>query len=500
MKVSIRIRLILAMNALVVAVGAAVGWVGVEVTGSAVEHRLVDAPAANAAGLFETMRLPLSDTMMQRLRQILGAHVLAVPASGPLPAASSLSDDEEHEVVRRLATEPAARSVTLGGTAYLVGRATAARWSDSDDRPDRFALYVLVPERQVKAARGAAAGTIVWVTLASIATATVLALWLSTSITRPLRGLARRMQHLAADAARQDEARLPSLVGQGRALAAERGAGAAAGPAEIAALAASFDDLLGRLEAARGQLARSARLAALGQLAASVAHELRNPLSGIRMNAQVLAEELARSGRSDESLDRILREAERMQGDLDELLGLAAGKADARDAPLNPAALAAVRLEDAAESVLGLLKARCRHARVEAVRDWGPDVPAVRGDEALLRQVVTNLVLNAVDAMPAGGRVVLATRRTAAGGVRFTVADSGAGVRVSDGQDVFDPFVSTKPGGVGLGLYVCRRNVERHGGRIGYTSGAQGTTFWFELPAADPPAGRPVDAVRAPPP
>ncbi len=500
MRLSIQSRLILAMNVLVVAVGVAVGWVGVEVTGSAVEHRLVDAPAANAAGLFETMRLPLSDTMMSRLHQVLGAHVVAAPAEGPLPAASSLPDDEEHEVVRRLAQEPAARSVTLGGTTYLVGRATAARGGDSEGRPDRFALYVLVPERQVKAAKEAAAGTIVWVTLASIATATVLALWLSTTITRPLRGLARRMRHLSADAARQPARQDLAGGDGGQSLAAERGTGAAAAPAEIAALAASFDDLLGRLEAARGQLARSARLAALGQLAASVAHELRNPLSGIRMNAQVLAEELARAGRSDESLDRILREAERMQGDLDELLGLAAGKADARDAPLDPASLAAVRLEDAAELVLGLLGARCRHARVETACDWDPGVPAVRGDEALLRQVVMNLVLNAVDATAAGGRVVLATRRTAEGGVRFTVADSGAGVRMSDGQDVFDPFVSTKADGVGLGLYVCRRNVERHGGRIGYTSGAEGTTFWFELPAADPAAGRPVDAARAPPP
>jgi two-component system sensor kinase FixL len=87
--------------------------------------------------------------------------------------------------------------------------------------------------------------------------------------------------------------------------------------------------------------------------------------------------------------------------------------------------------------------------------------------------------------MPAGGVVTASTRAGEHGTVRFSVSDTGKGVHVPDGTDVFEPFVTTKPGGVGLGLYVCRRNVERHGGRIGYDSSAEGTTFWFELPAAD---------------
>jgi len=479
MKLSIQSRLLLAMNLLVVAVGAAVGWVGVEVTGNAVEHQFVDDPAANAAGLFETMRLPLSDAMMYRLHQVLGAHVVAIPAGGPLPAASSLPRDAAHEVARSLVKVPETRHLTIAGTAYLVGRAHAARGGDSEGRPDRFDLYVLVPATHVEVAKQAATRTILWVTLASVATATVLAIGLSLSITRPLRGLARRMSRVAADAA------------HGTTTGTERRGAHGPAPAEIAALAGSFEDLLGHLETARRGLARSTRLATLGQLAASVAHELRNPLSGIRMNAQVLAEELARSGRSDESLDRIVREADRMQLQLDELLGLAVGKADTREGPLDRTALPTVRIEDIAESVLGLLEARCRHARIEIVRRWAADAPAIRGNETMLRQVVMNLVLNAVDAMPAGGRVTLATQRTGVG-VRFTVADSGAGVRVPDGQDLFDPFVSTKPDGVGLGLYVCRRGIERHGGRIGYASSDEGTTFWFELPE--------VDATRSPSP
>jgi len=65
------------------------------------------------------------------------------------------------------------------------------------------------------------------------------------------------------------------------------------------------------------------------------------------------------------------------------------------------------------------------------------------------------------------------------------VTDTGSGAHVPDGADLFDPFVTTKSDGVGLGLYVCRRNIERHGGRIGYESSDTGATFWFELPVAD---------------
>jgi len=115
----------------------------------------------------------------------------------------------------------------------------------------------------------------------------------------------------------------------------------------------------------------------------------------------------------------------------------------------------------------------------------GADVPPVRAGETQVRQVVGNLLLNALDATPPGGTVTLATRhRPEERTVRFTVADTGPGVRVPEGEDLFDPFVTTKTDGVGLGLYVCRRNVEACGGHIDYDSGQEGTRFWFDLPAA----------------
>jgi len=470
MNLSIRIRLILAMNLLVVGVGVAVGWAGVTMAGRVIEHRLVDESARSAAGIFASVRLPLSDAMMSRLGQILDAQVAAGPLDSREITATSLPEDQAADLRSKLAQGDLPRRATLAGRAYLVGTAAVADRGPAPEAPGRAILYLLVPESQVAAAKQASQRTLTWVTIAAIVAATLVAFWLSATILRPIRRLAARMDEISE---RASEDGFPGASDD----AAEKG------PAEIVRLARSFERLLARLAEARAKLARSAGLATLGQLSASMAHELRNPLSGIKMNAQVLADELAKAGRSDSGLDRIIREADRMNLYLEELLELAAG--DARpEAPHDLASLPRVRLDDVCESVLALVERRCQHAGVAVRRQWDPAACAVRADEPQIRACLLNLVLNALDAMPAGGVMTVATRPADGGAVRFSVSDSGAGVRVPEGTDVFEPFVTTKSGGIGLGLYVCRRNVARHGGRIGYDSSDGGATFWFELPAA----------------
>lgn len=472
MSLSVRFRLLLAMNALVIAVGMAVGWAGIEVAGRAIERRLVDESAQNAAGIFRTMQLPLSDLMLSRLRQILGAEVAAGPFDQLEIDATSLPEPEAQALLSRIAQGPLPRRVTLVGKTYFVGTAAVAARQPGPPVRGRMCLYLLVPESQVEAAKQASERTLLGVTFAAIVAATLLAFWLSSTILRPIRRLAGRMDVLSERASEEG-------------FSGERDAASEKGPAEIARLAKSFDRLLARLEEARRKLARSARLATVGQLSASIAHELRNPLSGIQMNARVLADEMAKAGLSDSSLDRIIREADRMNLYLEELLSLAGGNTPEHDRPHDLEQLPQVCLDEVGDSVVTLLAGRCRHGGVEVRCQWDTDAVRVRADETQIRQVILNLVLNALDAMPAGGTVTLATRPGDKGTVRFSVADTGKGVRSPDSGDVFDPFVTTKPGGVGLGLYICRRNVERHGGRIGFDSSDHGATFWFELPTSD---------------
>ena len=470
MRLSIRSRMILSMNLLVAVVGLAVGVAGIEVATSQVERRLVEESASNAAELFSTQNLPLdSDALMSQSAKLLGAETATLAPEGERVLSSSVPADRRDELDRQLASKgPAPSVVSLAGERYRVGSAIIRRPAvPPAHEPRRRRLILLVPEQRVLAAQRQVAGGIAALTLLAILIATAVAFWLSTSVARPIRRLADRMDRLGA--ASENAAHEPSEPHR------------PAGPGELVRLARSFDELLARLAAARSQLDRSARLAGLGQLAASVAHELRNPLSGIKMNARVLADELGPEAAAKTSLDHIIREIDRMDLYLQELLSLASDSAGPAEAapPVEP-----VELAEQVRSVIALVSGRCEHAGVKVATEFQPAAPAM-GDAGRIRQVILNLALNALDGMPYGGRLAFSVSPAGAGeAVRLEVSDTGPGVNAGEGVDIFEPFVSTKPQGTGLGLFICRRIIEGFRGRLGYRDREQGATFWFELPAS----------------
>jgi signal transduction histidine kinase len=129
-----------------------------------------------------------------------------------------------------------------------------------------------------------------------------------------------------------------------------------------------------------------------------------------------------------------------------------------------------------------LLQEQMRRNATTLITDIAPDAQYVQVVPEHLRQIVLNLVLNAVDAMPDGGDARLLAVR-AGDNVRITVRDNGAGVQVHEDENVFDPLMTTKSNGSGLGLYVCKQLVAYNGGTIGYTNRSEGADFFFELPA-----------------
>ena len=482
MPLSIRSRMILAMNLLVAAVGSAVGYVGIEAATSQVAQRLVQESARNAADLFSAQSWPLdSDALMAQSAKLLGAETASLPADGGKVISSSLPPALRLELQIQIAPDGAAPSiVVLGAKRYCVDTAMVRRGAANLAQQQRR-LLLLVPEQRVIEAQRQVAGRIALFTLLAILAATAVAFWLSTSIARPVRRLADRMDRLEAQgesAAHQPPKRRRN-----------------AGPSELVRLTRSFDELLARLAAARSQLDRSARLAGLGQLAASVAHELRNPLSGIKMNARVLADELGSEASAQQSLDHIIREIDRMDLYLQELLSLASDSASPVGAgPDGPGLTQAappvepVDLGEQASSVLKLLAGRCEHAGVVVDTNYSPAAGLALAEAGRIRQVILNLALNALDAMPYGGKlsiaVMPATDADAARAVRLEITDTGPGVRAAHGVDIFEPFITTKPQGTGLGLYICRRIIESLHGQLGYRDGPQGATFWLELPTA----------------
>jgi signal transduction histidine kinase len=227
------------------------------------------------------------------------------------------------------------------------------------------------------------------------------------------------------------------------------------GADELGRFAAAFNRMVDALAESRDRLVDTERMAALGKLASALAHEIRNPLSSIRMTAEILRPSVT-DDEGREGLDVLLRELERLELFLEEILSLS-GKIVLKPVETDMAGLA--------EETLALLKNRLSHLRIGTVMEIEPGL-VFEMDPARMRQVLVNLVLNAAQAAGPGGTVKVRAGRDEAGALRIAVLDSGPGVTEEDRPKLFEPFFTTKPGGTGLGLAVSRRIAEAHGGRI----------------------------------
>ena len=231
------------------------------------------------------------------------------------------------------------------------------------------------------------------------------------------------------------------------------------------------------------QMKEKDRLAALGEMAAGLAHEIRNPLGSIKASAQYLSETSEQPEGRGEFLDIIVDEVDRLNRVVSSFLDYA------RPAHTNPEP---IYVNSAVQLTLQFLRPECDAAGVGLHVALDPDLPKVRIDIEHLRQVLINLVQNAVQAMASGGDVYVETRtqdRFRIGGgarrwVRISVRDTGPGIAPGLLANLFVPFVSTKQQGTGLGLAISQRIVSEAGGRIDVRSRQGfGTTFVVLLPA-----------------
>ncbi len=235
-----------------------------------------------------------------------------------------------------------------------------------------------------------------------------------------------------------------------------------------------------RLSTAYEQLTQSDRLAALGQLSAGIAHEIRNPLGSIKGSIEILEDEIAPDHPKRDFVRIIKEETARLNSIVAEFLKFAR--------PPKPS-MEAASLNDLIQSTLLLLQKEAERSAVQIRLDLNPTLPQIRLDPDQIRQVLLNLVLNGMQAMPEGGVLEVRSSAGADGRVAVEVADQGIGLEKKDLDRVFDPFFTTKPHGTGLGLSISYQLVQNHGGRISARSNAEGgTTFRLELPRIPPDA------------
>lgn len=218
------------------------------------------------------------------------------------------------------------------------------------------------------------------------------------------------------------------------------------------------------------RLQQSERLKALGTLAAGIAHEIRNPLATINFNAQMLQRDLALDQHQGQMFEDILIEIKKIDRIVQQVLHFAK--------PREPQFLPN-QLNEVVSYCQDLSKAYLRKTKIEISADLADDIPLLVMDFNQISQVLMNLLINAIEAMPDGGRISLRTyRQLEPQGVVLEVSDTGAGIMEEDRERIFDPFYTRKPEGTGLGLSISRQILEKHGAYIEMDSSlGEGTTF-----------------------
>ena len=232
------------------------------------------------------------------------------------------------------------------------------------------------------------------------------------------------------------------------------------------------------------ELAHANRVATMGQLTASIAHEVNQPITATKINAEAALRWLNRDVPDLEEVRRLLA---RMKKDGDRA-GSVVGRI--RDLVKKaPPRMEPLHMNEAISEVIELTRGEAAKNGVSVRTQFVESLPAVKADRTQMQQLILNLTLNAIQAMGESGMALrelqIATEANRSDGVLVSVRDSGPGIRPESIERLFDPFYTTKQAGMGMGLAICRSIVEGHGGRIWATANVpRGAAFHFTLPAA----------------
>jgi PAS domain S-box-containing protein len=230
------------------------------------------------------------------------------------------------------------------------------------------------------------------------------------------------------------------------------------------------------------EILRMDRLVSLGKLASGIAHELRNPLAGIKTTAQALGEEMSKDDSRREYLNRITKEIDRLNELLKTFFSFA------KPQQLN---LVYCQIKDIINEIIPFLLKEISDQRIHFTETYHPQLPRIKVDKIQMYQVFLNLFLNAIQAMPNGGELKIEVSPTISFSqdgskqnfIKIVVSDTGKGILPQIIPKIFDPFFTTKPKGIGLGLSITYQIIKKHGGTIKVESKWEtGTSFVITLP------------------
>jgi signal transduction histidine kinase len=251
---------------------------------------------------------------------------------------------------------------------------------------------------------------------------------------------------------------------------------------ELGVLGREFNKMAADIETREQRLIRSERMAAAGKIASHITHEIRNPLSSIALNSELLEEEIERSLTGESAADALnlckamQREADRLTDITEEYL---------RFARLPKPVLELEDLNEILTSLISFISGELSGKRIDVAEDLQQPIPQVEADENQLRQAFLNLMRNASEAMARSGGTLKVSTRAPDECVEVRVSDTGIGIDSENLSKVFEPFFSTKESGTGLGLALTHQIIQEHGGTIDVASTpGEGTEFIIRIPTA----------------
>jgi signal transduction histidine kinase len=453
MRLSLRYRLLLPLALLLLGDAAATAWAA-QIAARNVERRLAEQQWAVAHTLTESRStFPLNKPVLEQVKGFSGAEFLfvpagvgarepvstfrgATPAPPDVPRAEFATDD--------LQLGPVVRA---GGKEYRCLR-VAFREQDPVRRGD---LYIFYPESLRRSAERDAVRPLLVLGGAGGLLAVAFMLAYGSRLVRRVRDIDARTRLIAAG----DFRPMPLPAAHD----------------ELRDLCEAVNDMARRLAAFQDELQQSERLRVLGQFSGGLAHQLRNAAAGAKLAVELF---LAENPAADpEPLRVALRQLARIESNLKQFLALGKPPAGER-VPCDLAKLI--------DQAVSLLKPQCQHAGTSIVWEPPAEGAVIEGDPAALSHLFGNVIGNAVEAAGSGGEVHVQAR-SASKGTMIEVTDTGPGPPAGIAGKLFDPFVTGKEQGIGLGLAVAKQAAESHGGTVRWARRDGRTVFTIELPA-----------------
>lgn len=450
MRWSIRWQLVVPLLVVWLAVLLLTAWAGVATARHAI-RRQIEAQLRNVARTLSQATYRLTPAVLAQVKGLSGADCLVVDGDGRTVSTlgEGLHAPDGIPVAERWEAVALGPTYVLEGTRFL---ASGLQWKRPGDDVGHT-LYVFYPEMAWEEAFWESLQPALWSTILGGLASFCVTLLVAERLTRRLADLDRRTR-LIADG---DFSPMP-LHGWHD---------------ELWALGTSINGMAARLQHWQEVVRRSERFRLLGQVSGGLAHQLRNGMTGAKLALQLHARQCPLI-HGDETLEVTLRQLTLLEEKLQRFLHLGSEEGIRRE----PCSLTKI-----VEEAITLVRPQARHARVELSWQEPPHDVAIVGDAGQLGHVVVNVITNAMEAAGADGavRVSLNVDKAAA---MLTVEDTGPGPSHAIAERLFEPFVTSRPGGVGLGLAVARQVLEQHHGSIAWERRDGRTYFVIRLPLA----------------